>query len=388
MMKPFEYGSKGLSKHLYRIDEVLSSLRWSIITHNLTETAFWTLELFESGLTQECLELLESIWVNHIGFGSFFLLQLILKVYEDGDVSEENLIAIACAFAKRKICDSTAFHLLLRGLTLLKPFPHSKEYLTAQEAILDCLARGKLQEAWQLSRCLTEEELWLLLEPLAESVDRNDAFQHIKELRPCRRESLALAFILVSLDEITWITSQDPVENKIPSEVSQAIAEWNSEKQIRKRRAVKPRVEALIYLTARSEQSPYDSSESEIQDGLLDALLKSEYWQRILEGFMIQGSTWKSERHKELFYDTYFPQDIPDEWSLVDREKSHGRGLGKTLEQGRSRFIQLTLHYSKSIELWNSTFPATLDCSMDWNTLYSDKRQFIPMKPMTKTFSF
>lgn len=384
-MKPFEDNSKGLSKHLYRIDEVLSSLRWSIITHNLSETAFWTMELYQSNLTQECLELLETIWINHIGFGSWFLLRLILHVYEEGDVSEENLVAIACAFAKRKLCDSTAFHLLLRGCILKETlFPHSKEYLTAQEAIRDCLTRGKLQEAWYLSRCLSEEELWLLLEPLV-SPNRLEAFQGVKDLRPCRRESLALAFILVSLDEISWLASQEAIENQIPVEVSQAIDTWNSEKSLRKRRAIKPRIESLVYLTQRSKQTPYVSSEPEIQDGLLEALLNSEYWQGILEGFMV-NQKWKSERHKELFYDTYFPQDIPDEWSLADREKSHGRGLGKCKEQGRIRFIQLTLQYSKSLELWNSTFPSSIDCSMDWDSLYSDKKPFLPMKPIKKVF--
>jgi hypothetical protein len=382
MMKPFEHNSKGLTKHLYRIEEVLSSLRWSIITHNLSDTAFWTIELYETGLTQECLELLETIWVYHIGFGSFFLLQLILHIYEEGDVSEEDLVAIACAFARRKLCDSTAFHLLLRGCSILKPFAHSKEYLTAQEAILDCLARGKLQEAWQLSSHLTESELWLLLEPLAS--DKKEAFQIVKDLRPCRRESLALAFILVSLDPITWINSQTAIENNIPIETSQAIQEWKSEKNMRKRRAIQAKTNALLYLTQRSEQTPYVSSEPEIQDGLLQSLLKSEYWQRILEGFM-NSEKWKSARHKELFYDTYFPQDIPDEWSLADREKSHGRGLGKPLQDGRIRFIQTTLQYSKSLELWNSTFPSTFDCSMDWDALYTIK-PFLPMKPMKKTF--
>jgi hypothetical protein len=383
-MKPFEHELKGLSKHLYRIDEVLSSLRWSIITHNITETAFWTIELYQTGLIQECLELLESIWVYHIGFGSFFLFQLILHIYEEGDVSEEDLVSIACAFARRKLCDSTTFHLLLRGSTFIKPFPHSKEYLTAQEAISDCLTRGKLQEAWQISKCLPEEELWLILENLV-SKERKEALCIVKELRECRRESLALGFILVNLDEITWLNSQETIENKIPIETSKAIEEWQSEKSMRKRRAIQPKINALLYLTQRSQQTPYVSSEPDIQLNLLENLLHSEYWKMILDGFLLEGK-WKSARHKELFYDTYFPQDIPDEWSLADREKSHGRGLGKPLPESRIRFIQLTLQYSKSLELWNSTFPSTFDCSMDWDSLYSVKSEFSPMKPIKKMF--
>jgi hypothetical protein len=32
----------------------------------------------------------------------------------------------------------------------------------------------------------------------------------------------------------------------------------------------------------------------------------------------------------EAFYSTYFPDDIPDEWSLVDQQKSHGVGCAET----------------------------------------------------------
>ena len=387
--------SKNLTKHLYRKDEVLSSLRWSIITHNLTEAAFWTIELFVSGLVQECTELLETIWLYHIGFGSWFALRLVLHIYEAGDISQENLVAITCAFAKRRVCDSTVFHLLLRGAMATankKPwtpaFPHATEYQTVQQAILDCLKRGKLQEAWLLGRALAEEEQWPMLEGVAADLGRLDELSIIKELRECRQESLAAAYVLVSLDHVTWMQSQQALDNTMPKEVEAAIEDWAALgvfNSMRKRRAIKPRLEALL-LTARSQQTPYESSEPQIQGGLLQALLTSEYWSVILEPYMV-GGKWKTHRHKELFYDTHFPNDVPDEWSLADREKSHGRGLGKTKEQARARFIQLTLQHSKSLELWNSIFPSSLDCSMDWDALYSSRPVFsLPMKPVTKVF--
>jgi hypothetical protein len=388
--------SKNLTKHLYRKDEVLSSLRWSIITHNLTETAFWTTELFVSGLVQECTELLETIWLYHIGFGSWFALRLVLSIYEAGNISQEDLVAITCAFAKRRLCDSTIFHLLLRGAIATantsKPwtpaFPHATEYETVEQAVLDCLNRGKLQEAWLLGRALTEDEHWLLLEAVASKLERGEELQILKELRECRQESLAAAYVLVSLDHITWMQSQQALDNTVPKEVAMAIDDWaalDMSKSMRKRRVMKPRPEALL-LTARCQQTPYESSEPQIQGGLLQALLASEYWSAVLEPYMV-GGKWKTPRHKELFYDTHFPQDIPDEWSLADREKSHGRGLGKTKELARSRFIQLILQYSKSLELWNSTFPSSLNCSMDWTALYSSRPVYkLPMKPVTKVF--
>jgi len=382
--------NQGLTKHLYRLDEVLSSLRWSIITHNLTETAFWTIELCESSFEQECIDMLESVWLYNIGFGSWSILKSIQSIYDEGSIEQDILVRITCSMAKRKLCDSTIFHLLLRGaVTSLdwKPtFPHSKEYKTIQQAVEDCLKRGKLNEAWLLGRAMKQEEHWQVLDSLASELGRSEELGILKELRSCAYENLAAAYVLVSLDEITWISTQKFVECDLPGEVQKAIDEWASETSMRKRRAMKPKVEALLYLTSRSEQSSYISSESDIQMGLLETLKKSEYWSCILEHYMSE-ETWKSDEHKEVFYDTYFPNDIPDEWSLQSREMSHGRGLGKTLEQGRIRFIHYTLQRSKSLELWNSQFNPQMDCSLEWGALYSEKPVFeLPLKPIKKLF--
>jgi hypothetical protein len=128
------------------------------------------------------------------------------------------------------------------------------------------------------------------------------------------------------------------------------------------------------------------SSEQDIQEDLEKCLKASEYWSEVMEPYMKNGK-WASDLKKEKFYSKYFPQDIPDEWSLADREKSHGRGLGKNPDQARTRFIHYTLQRSKSLELWDSKFPSDLDCSMDWDSLYSVKPTLdFPMKPVKKTF--
>jgi hypothetical protein len=381
--------NKSLTKHLYRVDEVLSSLRWSIINHNIKETAFWTIELCESNFEQECLDMLESLWIYSIGFGSWYSLRLIQLIYEEGSINQENMVEITCALAKRRICDSTIFHLLLRGattpLTWKPEFPHSKEYKTIKEGVEDCLKRGKLNEAWLLGRSMKVEEHWEMLEAMASDLGRSEAIQIIKELRPCVYENLAASYVLVSLDDLTWISSKERIENNIPIEVLNLIEEWSVEKSMRKRRAIKPRPEAILYLTDRSEQSQYTTSEPDIQLGLLETLKQSEYWSCILEHYM-EDKKWKSNEHQEKFYEIYFPNDIPDEWSLESREMSHGRGLGKSIEQARTRFIYHTLQRSKSLELWNSKFEE-IDCTMDWSSLYSVKPVFqFPLKPIKKNF--
>ena len=52
------------------------------------------------------------------------------------------------------------------------------------------------------------------------------------------------------------------------------------------------------------------------------------YWAKILEKYGIvvkkKELIFKDDSSMEIFYSTYFPEDIPDEWSNEERKKSHG----------------------------------------------------------------
>jgi hypothetical protein len=78
-MKQFE---KYLTTHLYRKDEVLSALRWAIVNHNIRESVYWGLELFDSDMEQDALEMLEFIWITEIGLSSITFLNCIIDIYK------------------------------------------------------------------------------------------------------------------------------------------------------------------------------------------------------------------------------------------------------------------------------------------------------------------
>ena len=53
----------------------------------------------------------------------------------------------------------------------------------------------------------------------------------------------------------------------------------------------------------------------------------TKFWKHVVDSFGIRVDTNGlviSDDRVEEFYDTYFPSDIPDEWSSAEREKSHG----------------------------------------------------------------
>jgi hypothetical protein len=242
------------------------------------------------------------------------------------------------------------------------------------------LRRGKLQEAWLLGRTLDPSEQWNLLESIAETLGREEELGWLKQFRSCPYECLASAYVLVSIDSITWSSSQQFIEKYIPDE----LIIWNQETSMRKRRILKPRPEALIYSCLSNSESQND-----IMLGLESTLKQSTYWQGVLESYMSNGQ-WISDLKKEQFYEEHFPQDIPDEWSIEDREKSHvPRPFVK--ESNINHYIYHTLRHSKSLEIWDSTFPPELDCSMDWKEIYERlnkelKEPLLPMKPIKKQF--
>jgi hypothetical protein len=69
------------------------------------------------------------------------------------------------------------------------------------------------------------------------------------------------------------------------------------------------------------------------------------FWERVIQ----EETPEASEDHFQQFYATYFPDDIPDEWSLEDQQKSHGHGalIGSEVP-----------NYRKYAEKWFRTVPS------------------------------
>jgi len=393
-MKQFE---NHLTLHLYRKDEVLGALRWSLINRNISESIYWGLELFDSDMEDDALKMLECIWITEIGFTSVSLLSRILDIYKTGELDRDSWISLLYSISQVRGRDSSLLYLLIRGAnepTSWSPrFHHSKLYDTIQNAVEDTLFRGKLLEAWLLARALSSDDQWTILNKLTNPyTQRKQVLLKLRESNMSDLIQRAIAFILASLQDPLW--QMVPfLDRELPSEVKIAIEEWDSEESLRKRRVYKIRPEALLYLTERSQQSQLDSSEIDIQENLLETLLESPYWSEIFKEYMAEDQ-WKSDSYKEMFYETYFASDIPDEWSSEDREKSHGRGLGRTLEVALSRFIDAIFQRSKTLQIWNYVKLANYDDTQEWDAMYDNLRLKVqenlepqlPLKPIKKTF--
>jgi hypothetical protein len=184
----------------------------------------------------------------------------------------------------------------------------------------------------------------------------------------------------------------------LPSELISAIEEWDAEESLKKRRILKVRPEAITYVCQRSYNPVAESLSNEIECNLELTLKISPYWIDVLSNYQ-KDSKWKSDSYKEMFYDTYFNpliDDIPDEWSLKDKEQSHGRGLGKTAQLAAYQYINNMLRNKSCLGVYSSiqqVISSPLN-SLNWASIYDElytecKEHLeakLPMQPSKKVF--
>ena len=381
--------------HLYRKDEALASIRWAILSRNHTEAIFWTLELYDSNMEQDAIHMLYTVWLSRIGFAPGSLKAL--KELQDLSIADRDTwcqtIFSWCRFA---IHDTTIFHILLRGASIPTDWKprgvHSNDYPTLTAAFTDTLLRRKLLDAWYIARAMPPIDQWTVLVRIVETKEScyKEWLNAIQSSSLTDVEQRAAMCCVITLDPALVVATLGlRPSGTLPSELIDTIASWDAEDSLRKRRAYKVRYEAITHLCARSQQPISESNESDIQDGLEKTLLASPYWHDTISKSMA------TDLKRESFYDTFFPctlHDIPDEWSRTDREKSHGRGLGKTEDEARRHFIHATIQRSETLGLWNSTLDSNTVSGTDWHTIYTDlypicsEKLQVPIRAIQKEF--
>lgn len=281
-----------LTRHLYREDEVRAALLWCILRRRRIEAAFWATELEESGCDFEAE--IAKAWTYGIGAaGLGFLGKL------DGTVAVA--IALAC-YGPR---DASVIAVLgSKPSATGSPAIPVGAWTLEEACALRAMIQGRAGTAFGI------DWSWPLWHTAMQ-------FKHGRTfpIEDCL-EAKALAVAIVCQ---TSLSVKEP-SFEPPVEVATAMASW-SDLDLRARRVYTIPVECLSHLTARGRNDASTSTDAEIRDlrRLERVLEKSALWS---EAIVVART---SDAEYEDFYDSYF-EDIPDEWSLADREKSHGRG--------------------------------------------------------------
>jgi hypothetical protein len=218
-------------------------------------------------------------------------------------------------------CDASILYLLAMGSRDWETQPDTFVFrFTARGGTtgpLTAIRQGKVLLAWVLLRCRWETDAWSILRKLAASSDA------VLRLVECIIEFTTGASAVDAWVEFVWEAraaalllvcgrlSSEPPHYLFDKELYES---WTALEGKRARRIFPIRPKALSGVLSKNIQ--------EIRTPLL-ALRGSPYWETVADEFGGWKNIHTRDESREAFFDLYFPDDIPDEWSTADQQKSH-----------------------------------------------------------------
>ncbi len=394
-----------LTRHLYRYDEIRAALLWSIAKGRTTEGMFWVQEYLDSELYDELYQTLFEGWIWFIGIRNLEWCRRFWEVYSSEEVEEDTMLLLAFQLLRSSARDLTVLTLLLTGVTTplerLPPTPKTNLLLESlplktlcttshRRALVRYIRTGKAMSAWKLA--VNDPDLYALLLKLASS-DAQVALQTLETIPSsflqdnadldvaCRAVAVGFLCMKPSLQRASLAKSThqqlDPVTEK-------EWMEWKACEGRRGRRVYTPPRDCLPWLTSRGWNTYKKTTIRELRNLSTDLLRDKgcPFWVRVLE----ESDPWSDDTAYEDFWDAYFPDDIPDEWSKKDQEKSHGEGalsLHDT-QQNLAKMIGRWFRLISSAVIWNApalceTVAKTWEPIADWAVGHAKRYQTAEM---------
>lgn len=322
-----------LTQHLYRVDEVCAALKWAVLTGRTVETLFWAVELDEAALRTTLTRIWELFFCLHLTVG---------EQIRNADVATLQTIAVAFA-ARTYTTDSTALCLLRLGAGI----EHEIDRTTVaapgatreERAFRAACRQGKSLYAWTVARA-SWPGAWDWVVPDARWMDNTWMSRAIAVAATC--------------------FPVRPTVAARPAWVDERLAEWSTLSP-RKRRVYRIPWECLYGETERGRLRTNETTDSELTTNFETALADSPF-----------GAPPLEDEAREAYFDTHFPDDIPDEWSRADREKSHGSGsLMKTESFDDAKYMRRWFTRASS-RMWRGVADM-FTCGAEWERIYDER---------------
>lgn len=331
---PVQLYEMELTRNLYRLEEVKASLTYSLLIGKIRSSVFWSQEILASECGWELGGVLLNFWIHYCCPLDTLLPVQIRKLDFDGDIDAAIIsILMRLNAAASKKPGNIVMEIMSAGLyrypwPCYTQLPNEQEAVEAKEMetktdvpanvcfqISLAVSRNQVGRAWHFVARQPTENIRRLFTLLAD--DKKKIIACLCDL------SLTEGFQQISLAACCVVLSTQG--NFPPCQIDMdtipglmlSVSSWIKKQGQRQGRIYYIEKEAL-YGVCRSESSLAD---------LYDVypLLKkaTPFWQRIVAGYNITNDDTKEE-----FYETWFPDDIPDEWSLEDQQKSHRKETG------------------------------------------------------------
>ena len=371
-----------LSRHFYSLDEVQAALLYTTSHNTPAEALFWCQELVLSGSISEAISTLFHSWLWHTGP---MRLQWLVNVWRSSLITEELteddilLATYRLAAIHHSQRDNSLWNILV--LTMENPSkmpdritrktPHIKGIDDKKELyFVRAMFQGKAQAAWWISQYIDVDRIWILLDWFLKNVHTVFKEEYTICLEALQSYELLLGYKSAEYDIIVRCAAINimciplkrqelsfKVEPEIDVRTAQMLNELELSVGLRERRVHKIPTACLYGTTARAMIQWTQKNYVQLYN-VEKYLIGCPFWDEVivkyanvLDSGIIQ---WHSDDTMEQFYDKYFPDDIPDEWTLLDQQKSHGDGI-----LGPSDKVKLSK--------WSRTFMSKLP-HLAWNT--------------------
>jgi hypothetical protein len=375
-----------LSRHFYSLDEVQAVLTYSTTRSNQKETLFWCQELLSSGLVAEAISCLFESWLLHT---SAFRLQWLLDAWSKlaSDELEESDILLAASnlsSVSNLRRDNSLWNILvLTGcepdkqpdrVTPKTPVGATDLFEGAELYFVRAMYQGKARCAWWITQFMSVERVWEILRWFAENVCGSahsekyigclEAFEGYEALLGFKsaeydiivRCAAVLAFCISSSERDK---SFKPLAAELDRDDVAFLGELKGLEGRKEARLYSVPVLCLYGVTGRGRS--HWSQQNFVKLNNVEKYMRGcAFWDDAVAEF---GSVereseeeikWNSEESQEEFYERYFPDDIPDEWTRAEKLKSHGDGvLGPTEKVSIVKYTRV--NFGKLCRLaWNT----------------------------------
>lgn len=370
-----------LSRHFYSLDEVEAALAYSTGRYDPKEALFWCKELLLSGAVAECIRTLFETWLWQKGpFSLSWVLSAWRSLSTDQVTEEEVLLCTDQLQSQYRIIDHTLWNLLVSHrlghndqpdrITRKTPAYFPPCMTEEEHFFLRALYQRKARTAWWAASRLSVERVWELMKGYAVHYDlygsdretwiaiceqydqllgyRSDAYD----------ETMRCAFLLsLCLTPAQRTESLRVLSSEISPKSRDVLQSFETTVGRKSHRQYSILPLYLYGCTERGRLRWTEHTRWQLYQ-IEPSLVGCPFWDSVLEeyssGVEETGRIlWKSDDAKEAFYDLYFPDLPPDEWTAKEIAVSHGEGvLGPRDSVTLARYAQI--HFSKWTRLaWN-----------------------------------
>jgi hypothetical protein len=343
-----------LSRHFYSLDEVQAALLYTTSCNNTSQALFWCQEMLLSGCIGETISTLFHSWLWNTGPMRLQWLVDAWKTLASTELSEDDILLATYRLSSihNSLRDNSLWNILV--LTAQKPneipdtVTRKIPYVIPSEDpkemyFVQAMFQGKAQSAWWITQFIDSERTWILLDWFVENIKSKFKEQYKICLEALKGYDQLLGYKSDEYDVITkcaavimmCINSDIQEESFKPLSLidktnSQTLNELNESIGRRDRRVYQIPKGSLYGTTVRG-RSKWSQNNFTQLNNIEKYLVGCPFWDEVLEDYAdITDQSeikWRSENKMEEFYEKYFPDDIPDEWSKKDKEKSHGDGI-------------------------------------------------------------